>query len=937
MSETPTSQGSEYLYDPEMGVQVVNETTIPNDQVFQSLKEQHPELSALARWGSKVTNPGRGGGIFERDRYVTPANIFDQFKVALDASESDDVVSNFVETTEALAFNKVSMDAEDPQEEDIWNQIIDDIDIDARLREMWKETVTVSQFYAAVFWGNKTYKVQGKTKKGNESRKKFKNLRVPRAITILDPLKIVPVGDFMFGNERLAYIATRNESANIDEVLAGKNTSDLTIEQLIDGKYEPSAIEKKYLKDLTGANVDNLYLLKKDSVFRHTATRPGYQRFAAVRMKSVFEILDLKQQLRQMDRSYLIGGPLRTDQRVVTPDGWKMIGNMEVGDQVMGPDGKPTTVLGVYPQGMLDIYKVTFSDGAEVYCDRSHYWTVTTPDGTKKTITLGEMLDRGLKTPHGVNRFRVPISEPVELEEKDLALDPYLVGYMLGDGSFTQSGIKISVAKGEELPWVDCLPNGVHLRQYEKRGHDYADQWGIVGDSWRDNPVAEAIDSLGLRWVGCEDKFIPQDYLWGSVEQRFALLQGLLDSDGSVAGPGSAEFSSVSKELAENVVHLVQSLGGTAKIYERKPSGKARQVCYRVYLTLHTESAPFRLQRKINRWSPRNSQYVRAIVSVVSDKKAPAICIKVDREDGLFLTEGFVVTHNTNFILLVKKGSDRLPAKQSEVTGLANQVKSAARVPVIIGDHRIEVEIVTPKMDLTLKPERYNVLDARITSRLYQVFMTGNYAAGTKGDDSLKLSRVIARGMESRRHMIRQTLMDEVFKVCYEANDDLTSMPKLNFNPKRIALDFDATIATFMQDLRDRGDISRDTILSEMDLNQEEEASKRKREKELGYDKLFKPANTIPGAQGRRLGGNQQGGGANPDSFKPNPQNDDRKSPGDAEDKAELLEEIERVRGELAEFIEKSEKEQRSLEIDVAEHTEKLAELDYEAETPDKT
>lgn len=580
--------GSEILYDPDMGVSVVNDTDVPDGEVFKALREQHPELSALARWGSSVSNPGRGGSVFDRDRYVTPNKIFEQFKVALDAAESDDVVSNFVETTEALAFNKVHMDTEDPQEEDIWNQIIENMNFDARLREAWRETVVVSQFYAAVYWGRKSFKVRGKTKNGRAARKQFKNLVVPLGITILDPLKVVPVGNFMFGNERLVYVATQNESENIDDVLAGKNTTDLTMRSMFEGKYEATRAEKKYLSDLTGANVDNLYMLREDSVFRHTATKPDYQRFAACRMKSVFEILDMKQQLRQMDRSYLIGG--------------------------------------------------------------------------------------------------------------------------------------------------------------------------------------------------------------------------------------------------------------------------------------------------------------------------------------------------TNFILLVKKGSDKLPARQSEVTNLANQVKASARVPVIIGDHRIEIEIITPKMDLTLKPERYNVLDARITSRLYQVFMTGNYAAGTKGDDSLKLSRVIARGMESRRHMIRNSFMKNVFDKCYEKNEAFTSAPKMTFNPKRIALDFDATIATFMQDLRDRGDISRDTILSEMDINQEDEARKREREKEAGYDKLFKPTNTTPGAEGRRMGGNNFGGGSNRNSFEGRPQ-PDRKEATDPEENGRVRAELEDLQREFSEFKDAVAKEYRSLEIDVAEHTEALTDI----------
>ncbi len=503
--------GSEILVDRD-GTQIINETTIANEEVLSALREQHPELHALVSWSNNIQN--RAGGIFERDRYLTPPEIFKQFKTALDAAESDDIVSGVLETTESLAFNNVRIECEDEDEEDIWNQILEDLDFYTRAREMWRELFIVSQFYVAVFWTKKTYKVRGKTTSGNKKRKSFVNIKVPGAISILDPLKVVPVGNFLFGQEQLAYIADRGEAKSFDDVLAGNNSSDLVVAQLLQGKYTPDKEEKKYLAEITGKNVDNLYLLNPKSVWRHTATRPSYQRFATVRMKSVFELLDIKQQLRQSDRAHLLG--------------------------------------------------------------------------------------------------------------------------------------------------------------------------------------------------------------------------------------------------------------------------------------------------------------------------------------------------NTNFIVLVKKGSDAMPAKASEVQNLANQVKMAAKVPVIVGDHRIDVEIVTPKMDFTLIPEKYNTLDARLTARLFQILMTGNYSSGTKGDDSIKLARVVARGMEARRTMIGQAFLKNVLLHVLKDNKDVfTSTPQMHFQPRRIALDFDPNVLNFYQELRDRGDLSRETLLSEMDIDQEEEARRRQREQVL-YDKTFKPPMAMlePGAPG---------------------------------------------------------------------------------------
>jgi hypothetical protein len=236
----------------------------------------------------------------------------------------------------------------------------------------------------------------------------------------------------------------------------------------------------------------------------------------------------------------------------------------------------------------------------------------------------------------------------------------------------------------------------------------------------------------------------------------------------------------------------------------------------------------------------------------------------------------------TNFIVLVTKGSDKYPALPAEIANLQNQVRTVARVPLLIGDHRLSVEIVTPKLDNTLRAERWNAIDSRITARLYQMFMLGNYAAGASGDDSVKLVKVIARGMESRRHMIWRTLQRHIFQPLYENNEQLTTVPKLMFHPRSIALDFDAAYASFLFDLRQAGDVSRETILNQFDLDQSLEAEYRKREKSQ-YDSIFKtqvpfstpnPANQGPGAPKPgdsplprdNGGGTRNGGGAAPGS-----------------------------------------------------------------------
>jgi hypothetical protein len=274
------------------------------------------------------------------------------------------------------------------------------------------------------------------------------------------------------------------------------------------------------------------------------------------------------------------------------------------------------------------------------------------------------MLRQGLRYTHaggGWWRFHVPITKPIECAAADLPLDPYLVGYLLGDGTLCHSIPKIT-AEGSDLPWVATLPAGVTVTQYETR-ESFCPQYGLKGPvaGRRRNPVTEGLRQIGLWGVVDEDKYIPDEYLWASPAQRWALLQGLCDSDGSLAGAGRAEFTNISEKLAHQVVHLVQSLGHLATITAVQPTGKGRRPCWRVGIQLTGSAAPFRLQRKAAAWRPRTGRRVRrAIISAERVPSSEAICIKVDRDDGLFLTEGMVVTHNTDFQAPLTMGVERL-------------------------------------------------------------------------------------------------------------------------------------------------------------------------------------------------------------------------------------------------------------------------------------
>ena len=310
------------LLDENFGTTVVNATDLSTSEVFAAVEQQASSLlramgswaqdtQTMRAWGEQDYSPNhqRNGGLFQRDRYTTPRSFFDQMRLAYISVAEDDIVAGVAETTEALAFSGVTFFAENSDEEDIYNQIARQIDLDARLREMWRELFTVSQCYYAVSWKRQQFKVRGKTDRGNLRRRTF-DLVAPQTITLLDPLKIIPVGNpyasAFYGTDTLAYIATREETVRFTAVLNGES-SDQLVSSLILGPYVPDKEESAELQDM-GVDVRSLWLLAPGKVSRHSLTRPAYRRVAEVRIKSVFELLDTKHQLRQMERAHLIGG-----------------------------------------------------------------------------------------------------------------------------------------------------------------------------------------------------------------------------------------------------------------------------------------------------------------------------------------------------------------------------------------------------------------------------------------------------------------------------------------------------------------------------------------------------------------------------------------------------------------------------------------------------
>lgn len=298
---------SDFIADYESGGIVVSE--IEPEDVISSLPYfertlTRPQFRALAQWIEDVAPPSRRqNSIWKRDKFVTPSAIYEQMGLAYDALD-DDVISNVAEMSESLAFQKIEFESDDKDVQDVWDQIGRDLNLDAWLRAAWRELFTVSQFYGVKYWGQKTYRIRGK----GEQRKRRKEVTmwVPIALGFLDPTRVVPVRVDPFGNSRLAWIANESDISRWTNVQEGTQTDEL-VDSLFTGKYEPTQKEKSDLQKM-GVPTNNLMLLNPEMVFRHTLTKSPFERFAKVRMKSLFPLLDIKHQLREMDRAWLLGG-----------------------------------------------------------------------------------------------------------------------------------------------------------------------------------------------------------------------------------------------------------------------------------------------------------------------------------------------------------------------------------------------------------------------------------------------------------------------------------------------------------------------------------------------------------------------------------------------------------------------------------------------------
>lgn len=416
----------------------------------------------------------------------------------------------------------------------------------------------------------------------------------------------------------------------------------------------------------------------------------------------------------------VINAPLALDTIVPTPRGRTTMGGLTIDDEVFDPNGSVQHVVGVSPVFHdRPCYRLTFSDGTVIVADSEHRWQTTHfsdpqrpywrpvrgtgykngqlrgPHRETSTVTTAEIAD-SLTTNMGTRNHFIEAAAPPDGPEQSYRIHPYVLGVWLGDGDRVNGLITSHVNDAEEMAanLRDCGET-VDIRPYRDKGHQDC-RFLCIRHDWdrcpyghdRGRPAGTRTQSRHCKQCDCtrqmdkyygrpstigektnlsfparlkvgglwKNKHIPEEYFHGSFKQRLALLQGLMDTDGTVKrGQGSMELGFHDERLASDVCRLIQSLGHKVQVRKSRFNSKSKGVSGdRWRLVWSARDPVFRLARKAalqkTVFTAENQQvpFRRYIVSCEPVESVPVRCITVSGESHLFcVTDAFIATHNS--------------------------------------------------------------------------------------------------------------------------------------------------------------------------------------------------------------------------------------------------------------------------------------------------
>lgn len=486
----------------------------------------------------------------------------------------------------------------------------------------------------------------------------------------------------------------------------------ILIKQMIDVNFEGAYMTKPNQKPLykTRYMLDELGNLQSEG---HGI--PGLQTMLSIGLGQDQQFTLILQTLQQLRDVYgesvdkiIQGNAQPLTANVLTPDGFRPMGEIKVGDRVLTPSGRNVEVLGVYPKGVRPVYKITLRDGSTTEACGEHLWEVSRFKSSIKytgeiddlgrrvyeglsdgktcthlceilsTTELKEKIDKGLK-------FDVPRIQPVPYSEKLLDIDPYVLGVILSSQFRIEDDDIILKIPSEEI--------ANRIRSIGYRLYAYKDA-AETPNMYRLPGFAETFNEVLWGVVDYRRVYIPSEYMVGSVSQRTELLRGLMDMKGTISIKSEMKYSTTSELLADDMASLIRSLGGRVDVvkddilksvktsFDEKDLGYT----YTVKNMRLPDIKPFTIKSKLDRWKNRSHSFGTRIVSVEYVRDDEVQCIKVDDDRHLYVTDDYIPTHNTSNIIYLKSTDDEMIKTLESLSGTT---------------HRLVVESSTVTTDVT--------------------------------------------------------------------------------------------------------------------------------------------------------------------------------------------------------------------------------------------
>ena len=351
------------------------------------------------------------------------------------------------------------------------------------------------------------------------------------------------------------------------------------------------------------------------------------------------------------------GKIVANDGVVLTPFGFKRGDSLHVGDIINNPDGTCQKIIQIKPEVHLPLWRVTFDDGASTDVAEDHLWLAWKSNQTRKvgnsrtsgedsaeiveTKTLKEWISKGYHP-------QIPVckEQPFNVTSKHKKLDPYLLGLLIGDGCFTANNMAISCGKDDMSEYRKILG------EEDLRYSDSA----IYFKGALKKHIQNKLRSYGLLGKYSHEKFIPTQYKMASIADRYALVQGLMDTDGhKPKDKNGAYYYTTSKQLSDDMTFVLRSLGAVVSVFEKDGKYKDKdnktvvcRKCYCLYIKHREPNKLVRLERK--KYAIDCHNISRRVVAVSVCGEIRGRCITVSNPNGLYITNDFIVTHNSFFL-----------------------------------------------------------------------------------------------------------------------------------------------------------------------------------------------------------------------------------------------------------------------------------------------